>query len=174
MSPLHDTLISWPFATFTNLMDGIITVFFINECIENVDVLVSLFLSSDPSPIWQKKKKKDSYLSHFKMTFVIWLHVWHHFWKVSYLCLNVCTLTPAPESSGHIATYIPILYLMSALSHLWCRQRQVSLLTSNQCRGASFTYIFTHQLGGSFFCMWTTDEKWHLIKSHPSLKKNHR
>lgn len=171
MSLLHDTVISWPFATLTNLMNGIITVFLINECIENVEVLVSLFLFFDPSPVWEKK---DSEWSLFNMTFVCWCHVWHNFWKVSYLCLNVCTLTLAPESSGHIATYIPILCLMSALSHLWRRQQQVPLLTSNQCRGASSTYVFTHQLERSFFCMWTTDEKWHLRKCHPSLKKNHK
>lgn len=65
-----------------------------------------------------EKTKQNSYLSPLKTTFVSWRHDWHHFGKVFYLCLNVCTLTPAPESSGHIATYIPILYLMSAQSHL--------------------------------------------------------
>ena len=37
---------------------------------------------------------------------------------LSYLCLNVCTPRPRRGSSGHIATCTPILYLMSALSHL--------------------------------------------------------
>lgn len=93
---------------------------------------------------------------------------------MSHLCLNVCTLTPAPESSGHIATYIPILYLMSALCHLWCIRQQVSFPTSNQRWRASFTHVVTHQLGESFFCRWTKDEKWHLIKSPLSLKKDHK
>lgn len=37
-------------------MNGIITVFLINERIENVEVLVSLFLFFDPSPVWGEKK----------------------------------------------------------------------------------------------------------------------
>lgn len=126
-------------------------------------------------PISSLGEKKDSEWSLFKMTFCFadaMSGITSGKW--SYLCLNVCTLTPAPESSGHIATYIPILCLMSVPSHLWRRQQQVPLLTSNQRRGASPTYIFTHQLERSFFCMWTTDEKWHLRKCHPSLKRNHK
>lgn len=100
-------------------------------------------------PISSLTNKEDSYLSLCKMTFVSWRQVWHYFWKVSYLCLNVCKLRPAPESSGHIATYIPILYLKLALSHLWCRQLQVSLL--NQSRGALFTYNLHSPIGRKLF-----------------------
>lgn len=35
----------------TDLMDGIIAVFFVNEGVENADVLFSLFLVSGPSPV---------------------------------------------------------------------------------------------------------------------------
>lgn len=39
----------------TNLMDGIIAVFFVDEGVEKTDVLLSLFLSFGPSPIWKQK-----------------------------------------------------------------------------------------------------------------------
>lgn len=39
----------------TNLMDGIIAVFFVDEGVENTDVLLSLFLASGPSPVWTQK-----------------------------------------------------------------------------------------------------------------------
>lgn len=35
-------------------------------------------------------------------------------------------------------------------------------------------HVFTHQLVGSFFCMWTTAVKWHLIKCRPSLQKGQK
>lgn len=37
--------------TLTDLMDGIIAVFFVNEGVENTDVPLSLFLASGPSPV---------------------------------------------------------------------------------------------------------------------------
>lgn len=86
-----------------------------------------------------KNKTKTRYLSPFKMTFASW--------KVPYLCLNVCTLTPGPGSSGHIATYIPILYLMWALSRLW---RGVTAHVKSTLR--SFIDLHLHSpIGGKLF-----------------------
>lgn len=115
--------------SLTNLMDGIVAVFFVYEGIENTDVLFSLFLVSGPSPVWEQKASYWARLKRALFVEVFSPHKscvlprrdklwWHRAYVWTYLCLNVCTPKPRLGSSGHTATYSPILCLTSAPSHL--------------------------------------------------------
>lgn len=128
-------------------MDGIIAVFFVYEGIENTDVLFSLFLASDPSPVWKTKKplmfkqtlsplSKSCHCHKLIKSYFICVYL-----KMSYPCLNVYTSKLHLVSSVHTATYIPILYLMLVLSHLWHVQEQMSVITLMKYLDASFPQL---------------------------------
>lgn len=107
-------------------MDGIIAVFFVNKCIENTDILFSLFLASGPSPVWKQKASYQACVKQLHTTEQlleihsdeIQFHYVFVFLKLSHLFLNAYASKPRLGSSGRIATYIPILYPTLVLSHL--------------------------------------------------------
>lgn len=92
-------------------MDGIIAVFFVNEGVQNTDVLFSVFQASGPSPVCHQQKQIHQ--ACFKQT--VWFHLLVFNPGVIYLCPNVYTSRPRPGSSGHTVTYSPILYLKLVL-----------------------------------------------------------
>lgn len=87
----------------TNLMDGIIAVFFVNKGIENTDVLFSLFLASGPSPVWKQKDTYQACVNDLCFA-IIYTHsatvMESSFIKYIYLCLCFCmfkVMLPLPK-----------------------------------------------------------------------------